>query len=280
MAGFKTHITVSTLFGVGYGAGAYAMFGMPGPSCILAAGLCGVSGMLPDVDSDPGRPLRESLAFGAAVVATTAVERFRQFGLAPEMLILGAAAVYLLVRFGLGWFLQHYTVHRGMFHSLPAAVVFGEVAFLLFTGEVRLRCYLAGAVVIGYVSHLILDELYSVHYVRGRMAFKKSFGTALKIIGPKLWPNVSVYAKLAILTFLALKEPGWTEKIYQQRLEPTAQEWAAEFEEFMNSYDEQTASAASQPPRDRAPIETAPRAATTAQPRTTQTPDNPFGWKR
>ncbi|MBN2292690.1 MAG: metal-dependent hydrolase, partial [Pirellulales bacterium] len=68
MAGFRTHITISSLAGVGYGVGANLLFDMPIPTCLLAGGLCSVSGMLPDIDSDSGVPLRESLAFAAAVV--------------------------------------------------------------------------------------------------------------------------------------------------------------------------------------------------------------------
>jgi len=55
MAGFKTHITVSTLTGIAYGAWGYHS-GAPLETCILAGGLCSVSGMLPDLDSDSGRP--------------------------------------------------------------------------------------------------------------------------------------------------------------------------------------------------------------------------------
>src|SRR5688500_4290560 len=50
MAGFKTHITTSTVLGVGYGVGAHMLYGVPIPTCALAAGLCSVSGMLPDID--------------------------------------------------------------------------------------------------------------------------------------------------------------------------------------------------------------------------------------
>ena len=77
MAGFKTHITVSSLLGVGYGGAAYLMYGVPWPTCALAAGLCGVSGMLPDIDSDSGTPLHESMAFAAAVVPMMLLHRFQ-----------------------------------------------------------------------------------------------------------------------------------------------------------------------------------------------------------
>ena len=134
MAGFKTHITVSSLLGVGYGGAAYFMYGVPWPTCVLAAGLCGVSGMLPDIDSDSGTPLRESMAFAAAVVPMMLLHRFQQAGMSHEMMILCGAAVYLLIRFGFAALLKRYTVHRGMFHSLPAAAIFGEIAFLLAPG--------------------------------------------------------------------------------------------------------------------------------------------------
>jgi hypothetical protein len=208
MAGFKTHITVSSVFGVGYGGAAYFMYGVPWPTCVLAGGLCSVSGMLPDIDSDSGTPLHESMAFAAAVVPMMLLHRLRAWGLSPESMILAGAAIYLLIRFGVTALLKRYTVHRGMFHSLPAAAVFGEIAYLLATGEdVRLRLYTAGAVVLGYLCHLVLDEIYSFEWRRGRLRMKSSFGTALKLFGHDMWANVSVYGKLLILSALIFCEP-------------------------------------------------------------------------
>ena len=213
MAGFKTHITVSSLMGVGYGGTAYLMYGVPWPTCLLAGGLCGVSGMLPDIDSDSGRPLHESMAFAAAVVPMMLLHRFQHWGMSHEMIILAGAGVYLLIRFGLAALLKRYTVHRGMFHSLPAAVIFGEIAFLLASGEDwRLRAFTAGAVVLGYLSHLVLDEIYSVEWSHG-LRLKNSFGTALKLFGQGWWPNLSAYLKLAILTAVILFEPQWPQTL-------------------------------------------------------------------
>jgi len=219
MAGFKTHLTASSLLGVGYGGAACLLFDLPLPTCILAGGLCSVSGMAPDIDSGSGRPLREGVAFGSAVVPMMLVERFKQFGMSPESMVLAGALVYVFVRFVLGEWLRRYTVHRGMFHSLPAAVIFGELAFLLASGSVELRIYKAGGVVAGYLSHLMLDELYSIEWHHGRLRLKSSFGTAMKLFGNKWWPNGSTYLKLAILTFLAFQEPGWTSKFVEQKLQ-------------------------------------------------------------
>ncbi len=228
MANFKTHLTFSTLVGTGYGVTAYMMFDMPLPTCILAGGLCSVSGMLPDIDSDSGVPLRESLAFGAAVVPMMLVDRLQQLGLSTESIVLAGAATYLFIRFIFARLVKMHTVHRGMFHSIPAAVIFGEVAFLLASGDVNMRLYKAAAVFIGYVSHLMLDEIYSIEWARGRLRLKRSFGTALKVWGRKWWPNLAVFAKLAILSYVALKEPGWMDQ-YQRHVRPHVEQAATQF---------------------------------------------------
>ncbi len=229
MANFKTHISASSLLGIGYGGAAYMLYDVPLPTCVLAGGLCGVSGMLPDLDSGPSVPLRESVALAAAVVPIMLIDRFQQMGItSPELIVLAGALVYLLIRFGLAAFLRKYTVHRGMFHSLPAALIFGELAFLLASGDdVWLRIYKAGGVVVGYLSHLALDELYSIEWARGRLRLKKSFGTALKVFGRGWWPNISTYLKLAVLTFIALKEPGWMQQHYKDQVRQPVEQTAA-----------------------------------------------------
>jgi hypothetical protein len=140
------------------------------------------------------------------------LHRLQHWGLSHEMMILAGAGIYLLIRFGVTALLKRYTVHRGMFHSLPAAVVFGEIAFLLTSGDdERIRLFKAGAVVLGYLSHLLLDEIYSFQFRRGRIRLKSSFGTALKLFGHDHWANISAYAKLLILTAVILFEPQWTQ---------------------------------------------------------------------
>ena len=221
MAGFKTHITFSSILGAGYGTAAYFLYDVPVPSCILAAGLCGVSGMLPDLDSGPGRPLHESMAFAAAVVPVMSIHHLQHMGLSQEMIIIICAGLYLLIRFGGAMLLKHFTEHRGMFHSLPAAAIFGEVAFLLASGDNRLRLYKAGAVVLGYMSHLLLDEIWSIEWSHG-LHFKSSFGTALKLFGHKWGANLSAYAKLAVLTSLIFYQPTWVQRYFQPGTNQTA----------------------------------------------------------
>jgi len=132
--GFRVHITGSTIIGAGYGTAAWALGDMPPITCVLAGGLCSVAGMLPDLDSGPGIPLKESVAFAAAVVPMMMIHRFHQMQLPLEAMILAGAAIYLVIRFGLSWLLKNYSHHRGMFHSLPAAAIAGQTT--LFYGPV------------------------------------------------------------------------------------------------------------------------------------------------
>ncbi len=214
MAGFKTHIGTSTVLGIGYAAGAYGLFHLPPPTCVLAGGLCSVSGMLPDLDSGPGRPLRESMAFAAAVVPMAMVDRFKAMGMSLESIILAGGAIYLLIRFGMAALLRHYTVHRGMFHSLPAAAIAAETVFLVFGSEqLNLRYFVAGGALLGFMSHLILDEIWSIDFSRGRFHLKSSFGTAMKFWGNSIGPNLLTYALVAALTFSALEDPTWMDHL-------------------------------------------------------------------
>ena len=221
MPGFQVHITGSTVIGAGYGLAAWYWGGMPPMTCVLAGGLCSVSGMLPDLDSGPGIPLKESVAFGAAVVPMMMIHRFHQWNLPLEAMIIAGAALYLAIRFGVTWLLKNHAHHRGMFHSLPAAAIAGQAAFLAFWAEDPLKRYfVASAVVLGFLSHLVLDEIWSVKLGMFGPKFKKSFGTALKFYGPVVWPNLLTWGMAAVLGGIAASDAAWTEgqAAYLQRM--------------------------------------------------------------
>ena len=62
---------------------------------------------------------------------------------------------------------------------------------------------------LGFMSHLVLDEIWSIEFNHGIPHLKSSFGTAIKFWGKSMWANLSCYAKLAALTFLVLQDPVW-----------------------------------------------------------------------
>jgi membrane-bound metal-dependent hydrolase YbcI (DUF457 family) len=203
MANFQTHITTSSLLGAVYAGAGYSV-GMPLPSSIVAAGLCSLSGMLPDLDSESGIPVRETMRFAAAICPILMLDRFQHMGLTTEEIVIASTAIYFTVRYGVAWFFRHYTVHRGMWHSLPAACMATLIGYLVSSGaNETIHIYKAGGVFVGFMSHLILDEFYSVEMRRGRLRIKRSMGTALKLWSRNTWANVSTYAKLIILLALA-----------------------------------------------------------------------------
>ncbi len=213
MADFKTHVTFSGVLGCGYTA-AGLMSGVPPATAFVAGGLCGVSGMLPDIDSDSGRPRREAMSFAAAIVPMLLVDRFRQFELSHDCMVLLAAAMYVGIRFVGARLIGRWSVHRGMFHSIPAALIFAGLAFLIAGAtDLQMRYFKAFGVLMGVISHLVLDEVYSVDLKGIRPKLKKSFGTAVKLWGKDAWANFSTYAKLAAVIIAIMSEPMVIERI-------------------------------------------------------------------
>ena len=215
VADFKTHITGSTIVGVAYGYWGVSQQGMTLESGLLAGGLCSVAGMLPDLDSDSGVPLRETSMFAAAIIPMLMIERFRDMGLSHEAMALAAMLIYIGIRFVAVEFFKRYTVHRGMWHSIPAALVAGLGAYLVMPSPSEaVRVYKSLAVLLGFMVHLILDEIWSIDLRRGRV--KKSFGTALKFFGNDIWGNISVWGKLVLLCYLAWGDYGILDRLRQR----------------------------------------------------------------
>ena len=228
MAGFRMHVSTSTLLGCGYAGVLSLGYGVPADTAIVSGAMCGFAGMLPDLDSDYGVPLRETMAFCAATIPMMLVARFQSLGLGHDAMALAAVGMYLFVRFGVTKLIRKYTVHRGMFHSFPTLLIFAGLAFLI-TGAspIDVRCYKAGGVAGGFLSHLILDEIYAVEWKAGRWRLKKSFGTAMKFWGDDAWSNFSTYAKLAVVAMAILGEPS-----VLQRLETNNPQFAAQLNDL------------------------------------------------
>jgi len=154
MADFRTHISVSTAAGILYGMGGYQA-GLAWESCVLGTALCSVSGMLPDLDSDSGIPLREAVAFSSAFVPMLMVDRLQRLGCNHEMMLLITVGIYFMLRFGIAEAFRRYTVHRGMWHSIPAAFIACLFAFVASSCvDMNLRLFKTVAVFVGFMSHI------------------------------------------------------------------------------------------------------------------------------
>jgi hypothetical protein len=183
MADFSTHLAVAA---VGTGLCATVAFAgnMAPHDYLLTLTLAGtIGGILPDIDLDetvPSRLLFNALGVVAAFIALFYFDQ--QFSIVELWIIwLGT---FLVVRFGVFKLFEERTKHRGIFHSLLAAAFFMVLSAVIFARvfkEPPALAWLGGLFLfIGFVIHLVLDEIYSVD-IQGA-EIKKSFGTALKLI--------------------------------------------------------------------------------------------------
>jgi membrane-bound metal-dependent hydrolase YbcI (DUF457 family) len=146
------------------------------------------------------------------------IHRLQQAGLSLEAIVLAGAGLYLAVRYGAAWLVSKYSDQRGMLHSLPAAAVAGQVAFLSFSTEEPIhRYFVASSVVLGFLVHLILDEIWSVKEGQFGPKFKTSFGTAMKFYGPEAWSNLLSYVLVVALGVLSATDAHWSEKTLPAR---------------------------------------------------------------
>jgi membrane-bound metal-dependent hydrolase YbcI (DUF457 family) len=214
MAGFRTHITVSTACGVASGVTAAIPLQHPPATAFLVGTLTAVGGMLPDLDSDSGRPVRELTALAAAVVPMLFYNRLIFTGLTHEGVLAVLVLGYLVIRYGVRHVFKHVTVHRGMFHSIPAMLVTGLGVYLAYdcpAAQQSTRYVLAAGVMLGFLSHLILDEIWSVGFDGLAITLKSSAGSAFKFFSSSVWATAVCYGILGALGYLAYQD-------YQLRL--------------------------------------------------------------
>lgn len=182
MANFTTHIAVGTIV-----SGALATLTLAAdvvaPQNLVAVTMAGVLGsVLPDIDLKDSRPSRAMFA-GLAIFFSFAV----LFNAATELSIAELWILWLgtllTVRYGLHTVFHRISVHRGIWHSILAAVFSSVVTAIVFQhllGKPAGVAWLAAAFMfVGYLTHLTLDEIYSVDVMDTRL--KASFGTALKL---------------------------------------------------------------------------------------------------
>ncbi len=183
MANFTTHIAVGTVV-----SGALATLTLAAdvvaPENLVAVTMAGVLGsVLPDIDLKDSRPGRAMFAglgifFSFAVLFNAAMT----YSIA-ELWILWLGTL-VGVRYGLHYIFHRISVHRGVWHSVLAGVfssVATAIVFYHVLGRHEGVAWLAaGFMMLGFLTHLVLDEIYSVDVMDVRV--KSSFGTALKLI--------------------------------------------------------------------------------------------------
>lgn len=203
MANFTTHLAVGTVV-----SGALATLTLAAnvisESSIVAVTMAGVLGsVLPDIDLKDSRPSR-ILFSGLAMFFSFAV----LFTFAAHLSIVEMMAAWLgtlfLVRYGGEALFHRLSYHRGIFHSILAGVTFWVITAIIYKHMLGLHegvAWLAGGFLfLGFLSHLVLDEIYSIDVDDRRL--KLSFGTALKLIDAKHLVDTGAMAAVCIGAFL------------------------------------------------------------------------------
>lgn len=205
MANFRTHISFGLAAGI---LGVIVIFGAAishAPGFLIAVFVAVTLGsVLPDIDSDSGIPF--SVAFGTLTVVASALTFSSVHKASGGSLIqdtVWAAVVGLFVWFVVGTVFKRITHHRGMAHSIPAAVLAGLCTFFLasryaFTDAESF--ILASGMVGGFLIHLILDEIYAAVNFHGTTHMpNKAFGTALKFLSHSKFVNLTIYGTIIFL---------------------------------------------------------------------------------
>jgi hypothetical protein len=202
MANFTTHIAAGTVV-----SGALATVTLAAnvisPENLVGVTMAGVLGsILPDIDlkdSRPSRALFSALAVFLSFCVLFAVAY--KFSI-TEMWILWLGT-FVLVRYGGEAAFHWFSYHRGIWHSLLAGVFFCFLTTVFFKsalGRPDGIAWLAGGfMLIGYLTHLTLDEIYSVDVIDTRI--KSSFGSALKPIDAKNLGDTAIVALATVLLF-------------------------------------------------------------------------------
>jgi membrane-bound metal-dependent hydrolase YbcI (DUF457 family) len=204
MADFKTHLGTASVVSMFSATVFYGSGSIEPQEVILYFCLGTFSGTLPDIDSDTSTALTNFFNFLAVFLAFLVL--FVQIGSLSiiEMMIVWAA-VFSLVRYGIFQIFTWYTVHRGLFHSIPAALVAGLLICVICNFLFKMspmNAWMSGFFVsLGYISHLVLDEIYSIELSSARI--KWTFGSACKFFNLDNW-HYYVYLYICLITLFYL----------------------------------------------------------------------------
>lgn len=180
----------------------------------LALGSLG--SLLPDLDADQSTPVQISFTVLSVSLAFAVMFHFAgSFDSVAELLLVWVAT-YLFFRWLVFALFTRLTTHRGIFHSLPAALATGGLTAILthhFLQQTPVQAWTAGSfVTFGFLVHLVLDEAYSVNLFG--MYTKRSFGTAFKLWSPGSHAaSIYMYVLCGVILWAAPEHRGFLQAL-------------------------------------------------------------------
>lgn len=201
MSGFKTHLSAGLIIGSGAGLWGWQQGLLSVDELIAAITVGSLAGLLPDLDADQGKPLTILFEILAVLLPSLALPWALQHLPGPSSVLAFVVVIYLLIRYGLFSLVQKMTVHRGNLHSIPFALIVGELTWLLFSSaQPKSPSLHNSAFVLAVIAsssalaHLLLDEIAAVGLRWGFIPrIKRSAGSAMKIGGSDLQGTILLY---------------------------------------------------------------------------------------
>jgi hypothetical protein len=200
MANFNTHLSIAITASIGAALIAVNVHLITSADMPWLVFLGTLGGLLPDIDASNSRPVKLLFTVLALMGVAGALQIFKNT-YDPYPLLLIVAGTYLFIRHIVFALFNRLTVHRGVFHSVLAAVFFALLMTCISYHFLRwsiLHAWLNGIfIAVGFIVHLLLDELYSVDLSNARM--KNSFGTALKLFS---YNNMTASVLMTVFTLM------------------------------------------------------------------------------
>ncbi len=203
MANFNTHLTGGIISGAGASALSLFWFDMNIIQTLSIFILGAIGGILPDIDSDSGKPLNFIFSTISILIPALMLQKLNASErLSPEFMACYFVSAYIIINYLVCMFIKKLTVHRGIIHSIPFALLSGEISYLLFISSGSNFAAMVGlSVFMGCITHLIFDELNSLSF---KFVFipvlKKSSGTAFKMKSNNLYVTLLLYLLIFITT--------------------------------------------------------------------------------
>jgi len=203
MANFKTHLGVGMSSSAVLSASLLSMDILTPNYTVVAFAIGTLGSLLPDIDADNSKAIEVAFSVISILVTIVLVFSNAEVFSIIELLIF-AGVIFSTIRFGFIDIFRKISKHRGMFHSIPVALIWGlgttVLAYKLFNLPSLVSWIYGLMMSFGYLVHLTLDEIYSVDL--GNRRIKKSFGTALKLYTKNSMQTILIYAVLVILIFM------------------------------------------------------------------------------
>ncbi|MFN8390507.1 MAG: metal-dependent hydrolase [Bdellovibrionota bacterium] len=214
MAKEQSHFSFSVGLAVLYALGGMFILDLRPEVILLSSVIVVIAGMLPNIDEVESGSAQE---FGGLLAAASPLVLFEFYpafshgGITRVVLVV--ICCYLISRVVIVRLLQTVTSHRGIIHSIPAAILSFEAVYLLFWDlGLRARMFVAFAAFLGFFVHLLMDAYTNVDLVGralGRGVEKRP--GALKLKGNSWGSTIAMYTCVMVLGWFVLKDiyPGF-----------------------------------------------------------------------